>query len=148
MGSFLEKLCNTDHFFYLTLTNASALTTGKIYIILNKLMWVIFGGFYFYCLFFLESFNLWHSRLIIALYHQTKTPISFWCMRRLNPKSLTQPSETLPIELTGTHWFLELIGQYFTFMSFYINLCKCSKRDYLSCWSIKEILFDFLRASA
>ena len=27
----------------------------------------------------------------------------FWCMRGLNPRSLTQPSETLPIELTGTH---------------------------------------------
>ena len=148
MGSFLEKLCNTDHFFYLTLTNASALTVGKIYIILNKLIWVIFGGFYFYFLFFLENFNLWRLLLMIVFYHQTKTPIGFWCKRRLNPRSLTQPSETLPIELTGTHWFLELIGQYFTFMSFYINLCKCSKRGYLSCWSIKEILFDFLRASA
>ena len=29
-----------------------------------------------------------------AIYQQTKTP---------NPKSLIQPSETLPIERTGTH---------------------------------------------
>ena len=53
--------------------------------------------------FFKESFNLWRLLLIIALYHQTKTPISFWCRRGLNPKSLIQPSETLLIKLTGTH---------------------------------------------
>ena len=46
---------------------------------------------------------LWRSLLMIALYHQTKTPISFWCKRGLNPKSLIQPSETLPVELTETH---------------------------------------------
>ena len=27
----------------------------------------------------------------------------FWCRRGLNPRSLIQPSETLPVELTGTH---------------------------------------------
>jgi len=43
MDSFLAKLCKIDHFFYLILTDASALTVGKIYLILNKLMWVIFG---------------------------------------------------------------------------------------------------------
>ena len=40
---------------------------------------------------------------MITLYHQTKTPISFWCRRGLNPRSLIQPSETLQVELTGTH---------------------------------------------
>ena len=40
-----------------------------------------------------------------ALYHQTKTPIGFWCRWGLNSKSLIQPSKTLPIELTGTHNF-------------------------------------------
>ena len=39
-------------------------------------------------LFFLESFNLWHSLLMIDFYHQTKTPISFWYRRGMNPKSL------------------------------------------------------------
>ena len=53
--------------------------------------------------FFLESFNLWRPLLMIALYHQTKTPISFWCKRGMNPRSLIQPSETLPVELTETH---------------------------------------------
>ena len=43
----------------------------------------------------------------IALYHQTKTPISFLCKQRLNPKSLIQPSKTLPIELTRTHLIQE-----------------------------------------
>ena len=40
---------------------------------------------------------------MIILYHQTKTPISFWCRWELNPRSLIQPSETLPVKLTGTH---------------------------------------------
>ena len=40
---------------------------------------------------------------MIALYCQTKTLISFWYKRGLNPISLIQPSETLPVELTGTH---------------------------------------------
>ena len=54
-------------------------------------------------IFFLESFSLWCPLLMIALYHQIKTPISFWCRWGLNPRSLIQPLETLPVELTGTH---------------------------------------------
>ena len=56
----------------------------------------------FFFFFFRESFNLWHPLLMIALYQQTKTPISFWCRRRLNPRSLIQPSETLPVETLVT----------------------------------------------
>ena len=52
---------------------------------------------------FLENFNLWRLLLKIALYHQTKTPISFWCRRGLNPRSFIQLSKTLPVELTGIH---------------------------------------------
>ena len=33
----------------------------------------------------------------------TKTPISFLCKRGLYPRSLIQPSNTLLVELTGTH---------------------------------------------
>ena len=40
---------------------------------------------------------------MIALYHQPKTPISFWCMRGLNSRYFIQPSETLPVKPTGTH---------------------------------------------
>ena len=53
--------------------------------------------------FFRESFNLWRPLLMIAIYHQTKTPISFWCRQVLNPKSLIQSLETLAVELLGTH---------------------------------------------
>ena len=68
----------------------------------DKLTW-------FLHLFFIESFNIWHPLLIIALYHQTKTPISFLCKWKLNPRSFIQPSKILPIEITGTHtWFLHL----------------------------------------
>ena len=42
---------------------------------------------------------------MIVFYHQTKTPISFWYKWGLNHRSLIQPSETLPVELTGTHNF-------------------------------------------
>ena len=50
-----------------------------------------------------------------TLYHQTKTPISFWCRQGLNPRSLIQPSKTLPVELTGTHvyrgWMVQICMQ-------------------------------------
>ena len=52
-----------------------------------------------------ESFNLWRPLLMIALYHQTKTPIRFWCRWGLNSRSLIQPSETLLVELIETHMF-------------------------------------------
>ena len=42
---------------------------------------------------------------MIALNHQTKTPISFWCMRGLNPRSLIQPLETLPVMLIKAHHY-------------------------------------------
>ena len=53
---------------------------------------------------FFESFNIFCSLLMITLYNQTKTPINFWCRRELNSRSLIQSSETLPVELTGTHY--------------------------------------------
>ena len=45
---------------------------------------------------------------MIALYHQTKTPISFWYKRGLNPRSLILQLEILPAELTGTHIICKL----------------------------------------
>ena len=39
----------------------------------------------------------------IALYHQIKIPIGFLCRWRLNFSSLIQLSETLSVELIGTH---------------------------------------------
>ena len=55
--------------------------------------------FFFFFFFFEEEFQPMTS----ALYHQTKTPVSFWCRRGLNPRSLIQSSETLLAELTRTH---------------------------------------------
>ena len=80
-----------DSFFWMEL-----LFLGIIYleIFLDQKVWIFF---------FLESFNLWRLLLISALCHQTKTPISFWCRWKLNLRSLIQPSETLPVELTRTH---------------------------------------------
>ena len=66
--------------------------------------------------FFLRnSFNLWRPLLKIALYHQTKTPVSFCCRRGLNRRSLIQPSETLPVELVGTTKFDKTLSQYLNF---------------------------------
>ena len=45
---------------------------------------------------------------MIVFYHQTKTPISFWC-RQLNPKSLIQQLETLLVELIRTYKGIELV---------------------------------------
>jgi len=39
---------------------------------------------------------------MVVLYHQTKTPIGFWCKRELNPRSLIQSLEILLVKLTAT----------------------------------------------
>ena len=78
---------------------------------------------------FFFSFKRKFSLLIRALYHQTKTPISFWCRQELNPRSLIQPSETLPVELTGTHtkkWTLKMCFLRF----FYFFFEKLSPNNY------------------
>ena len=59
-----------------------------------------------FIIFFRESFNLWRPLLMISLYNQTKTTINFWCRRGLNPKSLIQPSEILPVKLTKPTRFI------------------------------------------
>ena len=61
-------------------------------------MATFFSFFFFIFYFFRESFNLWRPLLIIALYHQTKTPINFLCKQELNIISLIQPSKTLLIK--------------------------------------------------
>ena len=42
---------------------------------------------------------------MIALNHQTKTSIDFWYRRWLNPRSLIQPLETLPVMLIKAHHY-------------------------------------------
>ena len=77
--------------------------------------------FFFCCTFlFWESSNLWRPLLMmIAIYHQMKTLIDFWCIWRLNPRSLIQPSETLPIELTGTYLIAYFLFSFFIMFSIY-----------------------------
>ena len=62
----------------------------------------------------------------LVLYHQTKTPINFWCRQKLNPKFLIQPSKTLSVELTETNEHLFYLNNHFyTFLllfSFKISL--------------------------
>ena len=60
------------------------------------------------------SFNLWHPLMMIAFYHQTKTPISFWCRRELNSKSLIQLSLGLEWKLYFNFWY--------TYVSFVIYI--------------------------
>ena len=50
---------------------------------------------------------------MIALYFQTKTPISFWRRRRLNFIFFIQPSETLSVELIETHSLEHMLINYF-----------------------------------
>ena len=73
---------------------------------------------YFFFFFFRENFNLWRLLLIITFYHQTKTPIGFWCRRGLNPRFLIQLSETLPIELVRTHYTSILLFKGFPYLDF------------------------------
>ena len=61
------------------------------------------NDYQYFFFFFRESFNLWHLLLMSTLYHQTKKPINFWYRRGLNHRSLIQPLEILPVELTETH---------------------------------------------
>ena len=60
---------------------------------------------------FWDSFNLWCPLLIIVLYHQIKTSICFWCRKKLNPRSLIQLLETLPVELTWTHNKMNILNK-------------------------------------
>ena len=55
-------------------------------------------------LFFRKEFQLMASAPNDSSYHQSKTPINFWCKQGLNFRFLIQLSETLPIELTKTHY--------------------------------------------
>ena len=93
-------------------------------------------GYVFFFFFLRESFNLWRLLLIVTLYYQTKTPISFWCRWGLNPRSLIQPSEILPVELTGTHdigYVFFLTG--FLFFCFYLNNADVENCGKVKCFS-------------
>ena len=82
-----------------------------VYIFWRELWYILIIRSRYY--FFLESFNLWRPLLMIALYHQTKTLISFWCRRRLNPRSLIQLSKILLVKLTRIHSQTDILKSYY-----------------------------------
>ena len=106
------------HIIYLNITpshNLHGIPIGRSLKALQAYEWWPMAKLYIYiyiiyclymknvCIFSIENFNLWRLLLIIASYYQTKTLIGFWYKRRLNTRSLIQPSEILPIKLTETH---------------------------------------------
>ena len=64
---------------------------------------------------------LWCPLLMITLYHQIKTPISFWCRRGLNPRSLIQALDILPVDLPRTHKYISSYSKAFLNSFYTIN---------------------------
>ena len=65
---------------------------------------------------------------MIVIYYQTKTPIGFWCKRRLNSRSLIQPSETLLAKLTGINFLrMTLCNKKKIFLEDFC--CLCNKKN-------------------
>ena len=79
----------------------------------SRIYFLPFLGSSLFSTIFLKSSNLWRPLIMITLYHQTKTPICFWCRQGLNPRSLIQPPEILPVELTRTHKKTPFLIHYF-----------------------------------
>ena len=63
--------------------------------------------------------------LMMVIYHQTKTPISFWYRRGLNPRSFIQLLESLLVELTRTHVYLYKYILFYFFLFFYFLFFGC-----------------------
>ena len=78
----------------------------------------------FFFFFFKREFQYMTFAPDNVFYQQTKTPIGFWCRRRLNLKSLIQPLETLPVELTGIH---NRVAFGLSDFSLFLKLLKCDK---------------------
>ena len=81
---------------------------------------------------------------MLAFYHQTKTPISFWYRWGLNPKSLIQTLEILPVELTGTHHHCSILiillkCIFFLFTYKFLLICASHKHNYY-CFSYYLLL--------
>ena len=81
---------------------------------------------------------------MIAFCHQTKTPISFWCRRGLNPKSLIQPSETLPVELVRTHNFLVSLLVFYQLIFFLSHLNNSFVFELMRAWEPSTVQALFL----
>ena len=73
---------------FLSFSTRFSLKFGEINF--GRLRWTIPSSIIFFpsCFFFWKSLNSWRPFLMIAHYHQTKTPISFGCRQKLNLRSL------------------------------------------------------------
>ena len=69
-------------------TTTTTTTTTKVPIIIFPVITIKVSNYWgpSKAMFLRESFNLWRPLLMIAHYHQTKTPISFWCRRGIEPQ--------------------------------------------------------------
>ena len=95
--------------------------------------------------FFLREFQPMASAPDDALYHQTKTPIGFWYRPRLNPRSLIQPSETLPIEQTGTHVIDSNLNPQLKLLFFFSQIITNNNLPFkIYCENIVVIIFIFI----
>ena len=93
-------------------------------------VYCIFFKFFCKLIYILESFNLWRLLLMIVLYYQTRTPISFWCRQGLNLRSLIQPLETIPVKVTIVSNKNIIIGNENKIMVFASNRCILINRHY------------------
>ena len=125
-------------FFFWVLWGSSTHKTNKCH---SKLMKILYGPSttekreYYYnkkilSYIFLKSFNLWFLLLMITLSYQTKTLIGFGSRQRLNPRSLIQLSETLPIKLTRTHKNI-IILKYVIKLKWHTLICRSSGKSNL-----------------
>ena len=67
---------------------------------------IFFNYFLFYDMdffFFFRKFQPMVSTLDDNSLSSNQDTNQFWCKRELNPRSLIQSSETLPVEITETH---------------------------------------------
>ena len=121
--------------------NATNKTLSKLHLhiiyISTQFLTLFLITYHLFFFFLRESFNIWHLLLMIVLYHQTKTPISFWCRCRLSSRSFIQLSETLPVKLARTH-------TYHLFISIFNNIVLFeSKENYL--WLTENVWLLFVR---
>ena len=83
--------------------------------------------------------------LIITLLSLTKTPINFWCKQKLNFRSLIQPSETLPIELTETHIYIYIYTHtYIVLVEFIVNAFIWDVLNFSSFLTLRISLYNFI----
>lgn len=77
---------NNKNFFFKNIYTILFVVTNLRFLIYTILFKAFTTLSMLYSFFFFKSVNLWCPLLIIALYHHSKTLISFWCKQRMNLK--------------------------------------------------------------